>query len=251
MKKNASHEQGEGKNTRSEKKPFTKREKVMMGVVIFLIPLTAVFLLWEPVTNFFREKQTVSMLEKIEAGEPTILVDRSAFSISGEGYEVFVEPDGTTMSETVDQTATEERLPDELMLTALGTISIEKIDLSLPLFDSADIVPLRYGAGRLEKTALPGEQGNCVILGHRMKTYGSLFNRLDEVSVGDEVKIAAIDGTVYVYVVEEVIAKLEPTELEKYVTNDDLSGSRLTLVTCTPTGVGSHRIVIIATLQEA
>ena len=97
---------------------------------------------------------------------------------------------------------------------------------------------------------MPGQEGNFVVLGHRMKTYGLLFNRLGEVVLDDEIVITMLDGTVYTYVVDNIIPALDPAELSDYIGIDSGTGKQITLVTCTPTGVGSHRIIIIGHLRE-
>ena len=74
-------------------------------------------------------------------------------------------------------------------LRAYGTIVIPSIDCELPLWDGAGKVELRYGAGRMPGSSEAGAQGNLVIFGHRMRRYGSIFNRLGEVSIGDSIVI--------------------------------------------------------------
>jgi sortase A len=180
-------------------------------------------------------------------------VDANALVVSGEEYETFetflTVTENAELYSDITPTTVPLELPDDVVLTALGRISIEKIDLNIPLLDDAGVVPLRYGAGMLEKTALPGEEGNFVVLRHRMKAYGSLFNRLDEVAVGDSVVITTLDNEEFTYIVDNVIPKLDPEELIDYIKIDSGSGKQLTLVTCTPTGVGSHRIIVIAHME--
>lgn len=242
---------------RSRKRKFSTTDKVLLILAILLLLGAIVLFLWSPVQNYLRGQKTSEMVSQIEQGVVTVIVDPNYLPISGEELETFSTTPETSMAATgtgSDQTAAvSEATPvptkydpaEKLTLTALGTIRIDKIDLLIPLWEGAGIIPLRYGAGVLESSARPGQEGNCVILGHRMKTYGSLFNRLDEVAVGDSVVITAVDGTVYTYIVDNVLSKLEPAELINYIQVDNGTGKQLTLVTCTPTGVGSHRIVVI------
>ncbi len=128
-----------------------------------------------------------------------------------------------------------------------GTISIPAIDLKMAVMEGADRRALRGGAGWLPSSAEMGAPGNCVIFGHRMKKYGRHFNRLDELEAGDEINLSAGDGDVYTYTVtgKETI---EPEELFNALSfhND---GYSLTLVTCTPVGKGTHRLLIYAAMQ--
>jgi len=82
-------------------------------------------------------------------------------------------------------------------------------------------------------------------MGHRMKRYGSLFNRLGEVQIGDTIRVSAGDS-IYEYIVDE-IETISPSELSAYIGVSE-EGCRITLITCTPTGVGTHRLLVIGHL---
>jgi len=257
---------GKPKNDESQQIPITTRkrkfsatDKLLLSLAILLLLGAIVLFSWTPVQNYLRGQKTNQMVSQIEQGAVTVIVDPSDLPVSGEELETFTTTPVTTPAATtegtipIQSTAATEATPvptkydpaEKLTLTALGTIKIDKINLLIPLWDGAGIIPLRYGAGVLENSARPGQDGNCVILGHRMKTYGSLFNRLDEIAVGDSVVITSVDGTEYTYIVDNVIPALVPAELINYIQINNGTGKQLTLVTCTPTGVGSHRIVVI------
>lgn len=235
-----------------KRKPFTALDRILIIAAILLFLAAAVLFAWDPVKNYLRLQKTTAIVSQIQEGQATIIVKSDALPISGEGYEEIIDPAATTVEASAPQnTTTPTPLPEDVVLTALGTIKIDKINLNLPLLDDAGVVPLRYGAGMLAGTAMPGEDGNCVILGHRMKAYGSLFNRLGEMAVGDSVLITTLDGTQYEYLVDEIIPKLDPANLGDYIDKSDGTGKQLTLVTCTPTGVGSHRLLVIGHLKES
>ena len=94
-----------------------------------------------------------------------------------------------------------------------------------------------------------GEAGNCVIFGHRMTGYGRHFNRLGELTEGDIIFLYGMDGSRYAY---EVTGSetIEPGILMDTL-RDHNEGFSLTLVTCTPMGVNSHRLMIYANLLSA
>lgn len=71
-------------------------------------------------------------------------------------------------------------------IEALGVLTIPKIDLSVVIGQGVDDGTLRYAVGHFDGTALPGTAGNCCVAGHRNYTWGKFFNRLNEVTVGDE-----------------------------------------------------------------
>lgn len=229
----------------------SSRRKVIRVILLaaaVLCVLTGVILLVQrPVIEKQRTESARQIVEKIQMGEQTVIVERDELAVEGEGYEFFEEeysederPAGPLNPEDVLFA-----LPEKVTLTAVGTISIESIELNLPLWDDAGIVPLRYGAGVYKDSVMPGEEGNLVILGHRMKAYGSIFNRLDEVKVDDEVVIITMDGLSHTYIVDLIIEALLPSKLPDYLKQEGSQGAQLTLVTCTPTGVGSHRLIVI------
>ncbi len=136
-------------------------------------------------------------------------------------------------------------------LRAYGTISIPSIGCEFPLWDGAGKVELRYGAGRMPGSSEAGAPGNLVIFGHRMRRYGSIFNRLGEVSIGDSIVIERA-GQAFTYTVD-AIETIEPSSLSAYIGMEkegDPGSCRITLITCTPIGVGSHRLVITGHLAS-
>ena len=159
-----------------------------------------------------------------------------------EGYEPGFEQDMGSIPGYEPEEGTEESKS-----VGRGTISIPAIDLKMAVMEGADRRALRGGAGWLPSSAEMGAPGNCVIFGHRMKKYGRHFNRLDELEAGDEINLSAGDGDVYTYTVtgKETI---EPEELFNALSSHN-DGYSLTLVTCTPVGKGTHRLLIYAAMQ--
>lgn len=120
-------------------------------------------------------------------------------------------------------------------------LRIPDIDSEEPVKDGSSRGVLAAALGHMEGTAYPGETGNCVIAGHRNYSFGKFFNRLDEVAVGDLIYIDTLDAT-YTYQVRE-IKVVEPDALEIL---DETENEQLTLFTCTPIYIASHRLVVIA-----
>jgi len=250
-------------STTGNRRKFSLTDKILLILAILLLIGAIILFLWNPAQNYLRGQKTQEMLGQIEQGNVTVVVEANALPVNGEELETIVTstdtadttknttiPAATTAATEITPVPTKYDPAEKLTLTAFGTFSIDKIDLNIPLWIGAGIVPLRYGAGILENGILPGQVGNSVILGHRMKTYGSLFNRLNEVAVGDGIVITAVDGTILTYIVDTVIPELDPAELVNYIQGDSgTGGQQLTLVTCTPVGVGTERIIVIAHLN--
>lgn len=128
------------------------------------------------------------------------------------------------------------------------TLEIPKIDLSLPVYHGTSEEVLAKGVGHMEVTALPigGLNRHTVLTGHRGLPSAELFTRLDELEIGDYFYIHVLDE-VHAYQVDQ-ITTVEPDELENLVAEPDKD--LVTLVTCTPYAVNTHRLLVRGTRVE-
>lgn len=129
-------------------------------------------------------------------------------------------------------------------IDALGILTIPKIDLSVLIGQDVGNDILRFAVGHFKGTALPGETGNCCIAGHRNYTWGKFFNRLNEVAKGDKILIDR-DGKTYTYTVTETLV-VDPEDT--WVLNQT-QNAEITLVTCTPIRVATHRLIVKGILE--
>ena len=127
----------------------------------------------------------------------------------------------------------------------MGYIDIPKIDVYLPIYHGTSEEVLEEGAGHLEMTALPigGENRHPVISAHRGLPSAELFTRLDEMEIGDEFYIHVLDETL-AYEVDQIEVIL-PEELSLLQPEEDRD--LLTLLTCTPYAVNTHRLLVRGT----
>ncbi len=124
----------------------------------------------------------------------------------------------------------------------MARLKIPSIDVDLPIYHGTSDAVLTRGVGHLEGTALPvgGEDTHAVLTGHRGLATAELFTRLDEVKVGDTFTIEVF-GEVLTYEVRETrVVEPDQTETLYPQRGKDL----VTLVTCTPLGINSHRILV-------
>lgn len=124
----------------------------------------------------------------------------------------------------------------------MGYIRIPAIDVTLPIYHGTDEAVLQVAVGHLEWSSLPvgGESSHCVISGHRGLPSAKLFTDLDKLYEGDTFSLYILDE-VLTYEVDQ-IRIVEPQELEELTIE---AGQDLcTLVTCTPYGVNSHRLLV-------
>jgi LPXTG-site transpeptidase (sortase) family protein len=122
-------------------------------------------------------------------------------------------------------------------------ISIPGIDLEWIVNEGTDTETLRNSPGHIVETSLPGNTGRCTISGHRT-TYGSPFNRVDELEKGDLIYLETIRNDIFIYVVKRQII-VNPEDV--YIIQG--AGKReLLLTTCHPKYSEAKRLVIIAEL---
>ncbi len=119
-------------------------------------------------------------------------------------------------------------------------ITIEAIGVDAPIVEGDDWETLKQGVGHHPGSPLPGQPGNVVLAAHN-DVYGSIFRKLSELREGDAVRIDTQAGS-YHYRVTSVRIVL-PTETSVL---DPAAGPALTLITCYPPLVDTHRVVVTA-----
>lgn len=124
----------------------------------------------------------------------------------------------------------------------LGIITIDKIGVKLPIVEGATRDNMRSAAVHISETDQLGQAGNFAIAAHRAHKYGRLFNRLNEVKIGDIVKIES-RGKVFEYKADN-ISIVEPTDVS--VLESHPNREEITLVTCDPLVNPTHRLIIHA-----
>jgi len=130
-------------------------------------------------------------------------------------------------------------------LRAIGRLEIPKIDVNIPILEGASKANLKVGAGHINGTSKIGSIGNAALAAHRSHTYGRMFNRLDELDIGDKIIVTTNDGT-FEYIVYKKLV-VEPTDTS--VLNRSKEDRVLTLITCTPLYTATHRLVIHAVMR--
>lgn len=124
----------------------------------------------------------------------------------------------------------------------MGYIEIPTVNISLPVYHGTEDAVLQIAVGHLEWSSLPvgGESTHCVLSGHRGLPSAKLFTNLDKLVTGDKFIVRVLDE-VLTYEVDQILI-VEPTDVSTLMIE---SGKDLcTLVTCTPYGVNSHRLLV-------
>ncbi len=143
---------------------------------------------------------------------------------------------------TEEQKAAYEQLLNVSGLGIMGYIEIPSIDCSLPIYHGTEESVLQIAIGHLEWTSLPvgGESTHCVLSGHRGLPSAKLFTNLDKLQEGDVFLLRVLDEVLTYEVDQILIVEPQETGALRIVEGEDYC----TLVTCTPYGINTHRLLV-------
>ena len=228
-------------------------DKITLIVSILFILIGTIIFLYPTVSNYLAEKNQVEIIREYE--EMVVQINENQINqemqkaqtynenLSGEPvHDPFVEGSGYALPENYTEVLNLAK--DGVM----AYIEIPKISVYLPIYHGTSNEVLEKGVGHIQSTSIPigGISTHSVLTGHTGLPSAELFTRLDELVVGD---------IFYIHVLNEVLTyKIYET---KVILPDDIdelqitSGKDLiTLVTCTPYGVNTHRLLVKAERTE-
>lgn len=210
-------------------------------VLIFLLGLS--LLLYPAVSDYWNSKhQTRAIAVYSEEVSGLDEEQYQALWADAAAYNASLRERDNVYLLTEEQKAAYEQLLNVSGLGIMGYIEIPSIDCSLPIYHGTEESVLQIAIGHLEWSSLPvgGESTHCVLSGHRGLPSAKLFTNLDKLQEGDVFMLRVLDE-VLTYEVDQIlivepqeIAALQITEGEDYCT----------LVTCTPYGINSHRLLV-------
>ena len=134
------------------------------------------------------------------------------------------------------------QLLDVSGLGVMGYIEIPEISVSLPIYHGTEESVLQIAIGHLDWSSLPvgGESSHCVLSGHRGLPSAKLFTNLDKLREGDVFLLRILDEVLTYEVDQILIVEPQETAALQIVEGEDLC----TLVTCTPYGINTHRLLV-------
>ena len=230
-----------------------KSEKILLIIaIIFIIVGTGIFL-YPSISNYFAEKNHVEAIRNydkmvVKIGEDSLKKEREKAqtyneNLSGDPvHDPFVLGSGYALPENYKEVLNISG--DGIM----GYIQIPKISVDLPIYHGTSEEVLEKGVGHIQNTSVPigGNSTHSVLTGHTGLPNAELFTRLDELIVGDIFYIHVLND-ILTYKVYEIKVVLPDNIDELRITSgEDL----VTLVTCTPYGVNSHRLLVKAERVE-
>ena len=124
----------------------------------------------------------------------------------------------------------------------IGYVKIDKIGVELPIYHGTSEQVLNKGVGHLEGTSLPvgGENTHCTMSAHRGLPSAKLFTDLDRLKLGDTFQIIVLDQ-ILTYQVDQVKI-VNPNEYQDLMIAEGMD--YCTLLTCTPYGINTHRLLV-------
>ena len=207
---------------------------LILGVMILLYPTVSDY--WN---SFHQSRAIASYLEEIENIDP-VNYEREWARAEHYNEALLSKPNRFVLSD--EDYAEYETLLNLTGSGIMGYIEIPKINCSLPVYHGTDEAVLQIAVGHIEGTSLPtgGPGTHTVLSGHRGLPSARLFTDLDQMEEGDLFVIRVMDR-VMTYMVDQVLIVL-PEEMDGLAIDPD--EDYCTLVTCTPYGINSHRLLV-------
>lgn len=216
------------------------RASTVILIIVFLVGLS--LLLYPSLSDYWNSfRQSRAIASYVESVSHLDNQEYQALLEEARAYNASLVGDKTRFSPTEEETA------EYLTLLgstggAVGYIEVPVISLSLPIYLGTSETVLQVGVGTMEGSSLPigGESTHAVLTGHRGLPSATLFTDLDRLVQGDMFHIHILNETC-TYEVDQILI-VEPAEMDalEIVEGEDYC----TLVTCTPYGVNSHRMLV-------
>lgn len=230
-------------------------KKQITTILLGLIFLTGLSLLLYPTVSDYWNSlhQSRAIASYAEAVEQMNTTDYEALREEARQYNQALLDNDVRLSPTEEQKEWYNGLLNVTGTGIMGYIEIPSIQCSLPIYHGVEDTVLQIAVGHIEGTSLPvgGESTHAVLSGHRGLPSARLFTDLDKLTEGDTFLLHVLDETL-TYQVDQ-IRIVEPDNVDDLAIEE---GKDLcTLVTCTPYGINSHRLLVrghrIETEEEA
>lgn len=220
-----------------------KKSSFVTAILIAAFFIGALLLLYPTISDFwnsFHQSRAIASY-----AEQVADLDENAYDRLWEDARIYNKTLGDRMNRFVMGEEQKKAYAALLNITdngVMGYIEIPKVRCNLPIYHGTDEAVLQVAIGHVPGSSLPvgGESTHCVLSGHRGLPSAKLFTNLDELETGDVFMLRVLDETL-TYEVDQIRTVL-PNELGDLaiVEGEDYC----TLVTCTPYGINSHRLLV-------
>ena len=221
-----------------------KKKRNLITVLLFVIFLAGLSLLLYPSVsdywNSLHQTRAIANYTEEVAG-----LDQELYQEmwdAAQSYNAALAERRNTYTLSDEQMREYESLLDLSGLGIMGYIEIPEIDCSLPVYHGTEESVLQIAVGHIEWTSLPvgGEGTHCVLSGHRGLPSAKLFTNLDKLEPGDVFMLRILDEVLTYEVDQILIVEPQDTSALQIVKGKDYC----TLMTCTPYGVNTHRLLV-------
>lgn len=219
-------------------------KKHLTTIILYLFLLIGLCLLLYPTVadwwnSFHQTRAIASYVETIEdmSGE-----EMEALLEKAHEYNRLLSLKGINFQLSEEEMSKYESLLDISGTGIMGYVQIPKINVSLPVYHGTDEAVLQIAVGHIAGTSLPvgGENTHSVLSGHRGLPSAKLFTDLDQIEEGDIFTVNVLNQVI-TYEVDQIrIVLPEDVSELQIVPGED----HCTLVTCTPYGINTHRILV-------
>lgn len=234
------------KQETEKKKPGKKKKKKKVSItniLLVLIMLAGVGVLAYPtVSDWWNSRHaTQAIASYVEAVETMSKEEKEAIFAKAKEYNDSL-PNGVNFNISEEKYAEYASILDITGTGIMGYIQIKSIGVNLPIYHGVDEGVLQIAAGHIPGSSFPigGERTHAIMSGHRGLPSAKLFSDLDKLGEGDVFTVTVLDET-FTYMVDQIRIVL-PEETDELAIVDGKEYA--TLVTCTPYGVNSHRILM-------
>ena len=211
---------------------------VLVGVAVLLYPVMAT-----QHNNDEQQRLAEMYTSSVEAAGPdTVAKERASAQTYNDNLESAPILDPWLESQRPDTPQYQAYLHEMDIDPVMARIVIPSIHVSLPVFHGTESRTLTEGVGHLFGTSLPigGPSTHAVLTGHTGLSTATMFDNLNQVKKGDAFYVSSLGQTLKYEVVDITVVKPEETDSLRKVPGRDL----VTLITCTPYGVNSHRLLV-------
>jgi len=228
-------------------------EKLLLIISIIFIILGVGIFLYPSISNYLAEKNHIDIIRNyddliVKIDEEKINEEKEKAKIYNENlsgdpvHDPFVIGSGYALPENYKEVL---NVGDD---GVMGYVEIPKISVYLPIYHGTSDDVLEKGVGHIQNTSVPigGKSAHSVLTGHTGLPNAELFTRLDELGIGDIFYIHVLDDVLTYKVFETKVILPDKIDELQILNGKDY----VTLVTCTPYGVNSHRLLVKAERVE-
>lgn len=221
------------------------KSKAIYSIIIFLLLAGAALFLYPAFSSWLAEQNRAQVIAQYDSAVQEVQTEaldeewekarRYNESLVGEPVrDPFLEGSGIALPQNYMEVLS--------LFDAMGAVEIPKISVNLPIYHGSDSETLEKGAGHLRQTALPigGQKTHAVLTAHTGLPNAKMFDGLTSLVIGDKFYLHIL-GRTLAYQVDAInVVKPDEVELLNPIEGED----HVTLLTCTPYGVNSHRLLV-------